>query len=309
MKERGYIMKKIIAGVVSLVTLMCTISTVAFAKGSEAVLVVVKKENSQFGKQYLASDFQIDGIKDVTALNYYASQKDAEGALVNLEEYKLILKITFENSSEENLQAVCADLLKLEFVESAELDSVNNLTRKDAARSSIFLIIKEDSKENPIVIGLSNTGYDDITIMPYYMDESPRIYVFEYQCVNENYTTEVTVERIGNYNFMYMDAGRKLYVTYEEKIEGLKSAYETGKIDDTILDSVSKEEGIKAFKIGDINLDKTIDILDVVLARGFIVNGSFNEVILTEEQSDLNGDKKLDISDVVIMRNYIVNRV
>lgn len=302
-------MKKIISCFVSLVILMCAISTAAFAQGPEAVLVVVKKENSQFGKQYSASDFQIAGIKDVTALNYYDSQKSAEGALVNLEEYKLILKITFEDSSEETLNAMCTELLKIDFIETAGLGSINNFTREESARQKIFSIIKEDSKENPIVIGLSNTEYEDIIITPYYMDEDSDVFVFEYQCVNENYATEVTVERIGNYNFMYIDAGRKLYVTYEEKIEGLKSAYETGKIDDNIVDSVSKEEGIKAFKIGDINLDKRIDILDVVLARGFIVNGSFNEVILTEEQSDLNGDKKLDISDVVIMRSYIVNKV
>ena len=56
---------------------------------------------------------------------------------------------------------------------------------------------------------------------------------------------------------------------------------------------------------GDINADKTLDIVDVVLARSHIVGNS----VLSQaklEVADMNGDNDLDILDVVLMRAEIV---
>lgn len=57
---------------------------------------------------------------------------------------------------------------------------------------------------------------------------------------------------------------------------------------------------------GDVNNDNTVDILDVVLIRDYIVgNSSFGGEEL--ERADMNSDKSVDIVDVVIVRNMIVS--
>lgn len=65
------------------------------------------------------------------------------------------------------------------------------------------------------------------------------------------------------------------------------------------------EQSTKPSIIGDINEDGTLDIIDVALARSFIVGSK----LLTDQQissGDMNGDGKLDIIDVVMMRREIV---
>ncbi|MGN0661211.1 MAG: dockerin type I repeat-containing protein, partial [Oscillospiraceae bacterium] len=57
---------------------------------------------------------------------------------------------------------------------------------------------------------------------------------------------------------------------------------------------------------GDIDGSGVIDILDVVVARSYIVgNGWISTVQITI--GDVNNDGKLDILDIVILRSLIVN--
>ena len=56
---------------------------------------------------------------------------------------------------------------------------------------------------------------------------------------------------------------------------------------------------------GDVNDDKTVDIIDAVLIRSHIIK---NRLLSDEEQirADVNGDSIVDIIDVVLIRNIIV---
>ncbi|MGN0661041.1 MAG: hypothetical protein ACI4JX_04900, partial [Oscillospiraceae bacterium] len=61
---------------------------------------------------------------------------------------------------------------------------------------------------------------------------------------------------------------------------------------------------IKVLK-GDMNMDKTISIVDVVELRSHIVGGK-NHSQNAELIGDMNGDESADVVDVVIMRSVIV---
>ena len=54
-------------------------------------------------------------------------------------------------------------------------------------------------------------------------------------------------------------------------------------------------------QFGDINEDGVINVLDVVLILGFVLNNEYNE------SSDLNLDGTLDILDIVLLVNIILN--
>ena len=58
---------------------------------------------------------------------------------------------------------------------------------------------------------------------------------------------------------------------------------------------------------GDINADGTLDIIDVVLARGHIV-GNFQLSAEQISNGDMNGDTVIDIVDVALMRKAIVTK-
>lgn len=62
------------------------------------------------------------------------------------------------------------------------------------------------------------------------------------------------------------------------------------------------------FKLGDVNSDSILDIVDVVLTRSHIVgNRLLNEIDENAPtRSDMNRDKNVDIIDVVMMRSVIV---
>ena len=70
--------------------------------------------------------------------------------------------------------------------------------------------------------------------------------------------------------------------------------------------SNSNNSDIAKYILGDVNNDKVVDILDVVLIRGQIVG---NITLNTNQRlrADVNIDEEIDISDVVLIRSAIVN--
>ena len=53
--------------------------------------------------------------------------------------------------------------------------------------------------------------------------------------------------------------------------------------------------------IGDINLDQTIDILDIVLMVGIVLGDSgYNDI------ADMNSDQVIDVLDIVFLVNIIL---
>lgn len=62
-----------------------------------------------------------------------------------------------------------------------------------------------------------------------------------------------------------------------------------------------------AIKVGDVNSDSQIDILDLVRLRGYVTG----EITFDTSQfrlGDINGDEKIDVIDLSLMRKFLVNK-
>lgn len=83
------------------------------------VLVVIKKEYSEFGKEYSPEEFDADLIESVEVINQIEKdQTDLSG--YNLEYWQHILSLKLKEPSKENVEAVIEAAYKNEQVESAE---------------------------------------------------------------------------------------------------------------------------------------------------------------------------------------------
>ena len=74
----------------------------------------------------------------------------------------------------------------------------------------------------------------------------------------------------------------------------------------SVLSTVCFAERVKVGYAGDLNLDEKANIVDIVLIRANIKNGSgFDEN--QQRCADINTDNKIDNTDIVYLRNIIVN--
>lgn len=86
---------------------------------TSTVLVVIKKEYSEFGKEYSPEDFNADLVESVEVINQIEKdQTDLSG--YNLEYWQHILSLKLKEPSEENVEAVINSAYQNEQVESAE---------------------------------------------------------------------------------------------------------------------------------------------------------------------------------------------
>ena len=60
------------------------------------------------------------------------------------------------------------------------------------------------------------------------------------------------------------------------------------------------------YELGDVNLDYSINILDVVTLVNFVMYPDISPTGLQQELADLNSDDTLDILDIVTLHNYIL---
>ena len=72
-------------------------------------------------------------------------------------------------------------------------------------------------------------------------------------------------------------------------------------IDDT--SSFWSQDISNCFTLGDINMDYTIDVIDVIQIVDLILSLDYNV------QGDINSDFVLNISDVILLINYILNEI
>ncbi len=59
--------------------------------------------------------------------------------------------------------------------------------------------------------------------------------------------------------------------------------------------------------IGDVNMDGTVDVADVITLRRYLSSGY--DVSIDIDQSDMNGDGTITVSDVILLRRYLLNGV
>ena len=87
-------------------------------------------------------------------------------------------------------------------------------------------------------------------------------------------------------------------------------ASDTDIVSDTDIISDTDTEKDNNYILGDVNLDKALDIIDVVLTRSHIIgNSDLKDLDPTSPYlADMNSDFEIDIIDVVMMRSAIVNK-
>lgn len=133
-------------------------------------------------------------------------------------------------------------------------------------------------------------------------------YIVMYACdhvvIDTNYR-----EIFGDYIIYLNGCGFACYSANKEKAISLNEAYETGAITENELALAIKyynEADIVGMtlgtRIGDMNYDNEIDIIDLVNLRNSVINEAENYPEL-----DVNKDGLIDIVDVVAMRDIIIN--
>ena len=108
---------------------------------------------------------------------------------------------------------------------------------------------------------------------------------------------------VGNFYYTHPNVSDKLYITVNDNLYPFAKAFEDGLITNEDIQKIVDTEGTDFYRLGDINKDKKISILDVVMARSNIV-----EKATYDFKGDFNYDGKISILDVVLMRNEIVNK-
>lgn len=84
---------------------------------TSTIIVMIKKEYSEFGKEYTPEDFDSKLIKKVTVLNQINLGDDTSG--YDLNNWKLVLSLELREPSEENVQKSIEAAYKNPEVESA----------------------------------------------------------------------------------------------------------------------------------------------------------------------------------------------
>ena len=57
--------------------------------------------------------------------------------------------------------------------------------------------------------------------------------------------------------------------------------------------------------LGDVNIDDEINILDIIMIVGFILNNSMNQIQF--ENSDINSDDIINIFDIILLIESIMS--
>jgi len=89
------------------------------------------------------------------------------------------------------------------------------------------------------------------------------------------------------------------------------------KISFQLQDSITESSDIKIVQSGDINIDETINVQDVVSAVGFILSSNLSAPSypsqwftvpfpLSMQLGDINGDSNMDILDVIMQVNLVL---
>ena len=127
---------------------------------TSSILVMIKKEYSEFGKEYYPTDFDEELIESVRVLNPIESERNTIG--YNLEYWQQILLLTLKEPSKKNVEKAIDAALKNPQVESAnknyfytvEMPEENNL-QKDINLESESDVFDTIDESNPT----RNTGF------------------------------------------------------------------------------------------------------------------------------------------------------
>ena len=171
-----------------------------------------------------------------------------------------------------------------------------------------------DEAEQAILERLTDIGKDyfdiaeinekNTNITPYYADYERDFYMFEVTFDEFDYDAMVRYETVGNFTLKYTGGDKIVYIIYRNEIGTAKDMYE--KYKDEFYDYLwgncnFRYDGV--LRNGDVNNDKTTDIVDVALLRKAIVD---NQTYNVSEYGDINFDYDIDIADVVILRSMII---
>ena len=120
---------------------------------TSSILVVIKKEYSEFGKEYYPSDFDNELIESVTVLNPIGPEGNTIG--YNLEYWQQILSLTLKEPSKKNVKKAIDAALENPQVESAnknyfytvEMPKVNNAQNNInlESESNMFAAVEESN--------------------------------------------------------------------------------------------------------------------------------------------------------------------
>ena len=138
---------------------------------------------------------------------------------------------------------------------------------------------------------------------------------------NEDMRFETTIYKAyGNHYFRFHGVPYAVYSAEQDKLISLEEAISSGLFPAEVIDEINNhhieiknETGAYFYfgsRLGDVNTDGKINILDVVKTRDLIVNRpSYTQVDMYSPATamDINKDGKVNIVDVVNMRNIIVN--
>lgn len=118
-------MKTKFTAAVIILLIMSVFSSCSIGKQSQSdisseentILVLIKKEYSEFGKEYSPADFDAELIKSVEVINQINPGDDTSG--YNLEYWQQILLLELKNPTEENVQKAIEAAYRNPQVESA----------------------------------------------------------------------------------------------------------------------------------------------------------------------------------------------
>lgn len=134
-----------------------------------SIMVVIKKEYTEFGKEYALSDFDCTIFESIELLNPIdENQTDLSG--YNLEYWKHILKLNLKYPSEENIELALHKALENPQVESAEKNYITEIDFRNETSTRDISDSAEIPPVSSIYSAFANTSQIGISTNDQYFD-------------------------------------------------------------------------------------------------------------------------------------------
>ena len=192
-----------------------------------------------------------------------------------------------------------SEIIDTEIADTDQEDSGNKPIISDENTLLANAVIKH--KPSIFSYDYSSLTPEDFIINCRYISPDENLYCFNFEVKGYSYFTALEYERVGN-TYCKFNCGNNylLYDKANDKLYTLPDAYAENVIDDEFM-----LQNMYANKVGDINEDGEVDIVDIAQLRYCVIykiGYGFGYDI-----SDITNDGKTDIIDIVVLRNTIVN--